>query len=106
MIAICVLHALPAGYYADFYPINGTFQNFNPVRRLLNGQIPYSDFTDYLGIGHLYLGSFATIIFGLVGGGGLSRESGRLFFSYIFSSWYDFLRHRKGRDAGRERNFS
>lgn len=69
MIAICVLHALPAGYYADFYPINGTFQNFNPVRRLLNGQIPYSDFTDYLGIGHLYLGSFATIIFGLVGGG-------------------------------------
>ena len=34
LILICVIHSLGAGYYADFYPINGTFQNFNPVRRL------------------------------------------------------------------------
>lgn len=64
MIAICVFHALPAGHYADFYPINGTFQNYNPVRRLLNGQVPYIDFADYLGMGHLYIGSIATVVFG------------------------------------------
>ena len=64
MLCVCILHALKAGHYADFYPINGTFQNFNPVRRLLNGQIPYRDFADYLGMGHLYVGSLATVLFG------------------------------------------
>lgn len=64
MCAICLLHALAAGHYADFYPINGTFQNFNPARRLLAGQIPYIDFADYLGIGHMYVGAIFTAIFG------------------------------------------
>ncbi len=64
LVSICILHAVTAGHYADFYPINGTFQNYNPVRRLLNGQIPYKDFSDYLGMGHLYLGSMATFFFG------------------------------------------
>ena len=64
MFAICWLHALAAGHYVDFYPINGTFQNFNPIRRLFDGQIPYKDFMDYLGIGHLYMGAIFTVIFG------------------------------------------
>ena len=64
LILICVIHSLGAGYYADFYPINGTFQNFNPVRRLLSGQIPYKDFQDYLGMGHLYIGSVFTTLYG------------------------------------------
>ncbi|NLG05125.1 MAG: hypothetical protein GX567_15030, partial [Clostridia bacterium] len=64
LIAICFLHALSSGHYANFYPINGTFQNYNPVRRLLDGQIPYRDFNDYLGMGHLYIGSLTTKIFG------------------------------------------
>lgn len=64
MLAICYLHSLNAGHYADFYPINGTFQNFNPVRRLLSGQIPYRDFQDYLGLGHLYTGTIMTLILG------------------------------------------
>ena len=62
--AICMVHALSAGSYADFYPMNGTFQNYNPVRRLFDGQIPYSDFQDYLGLGHLYIGSFITWLLG------------------------------------------
>ena len=33
---------------------NGDFQNYNPVRRMLAGQIPYRDFTVYLGVGELY----------------------------------------------------
>lgn len=61
---ICLLHAIAAGHYADFYPINGTFQNFNPVRRLMSGQIPYKEFQDYLGMGHLYTGTLMTLLFG------------------------------------------
>lgn len=64
LIMICLLHAAAAGHYADFYPINGTFQNFNPVRRLMSGQIPYKEFQDYLGIGHLYTGTMMTLLFG------------------------------------------
>lgn len=67
-VVLCILmiffHAKSAGHYANFYPINGTFQNYNPVRRLISGQIPYRDFQDYLGLGHLYLGSVFTLLFG------------------------------------------
>ncbi len=59
-----VLHAIEAGHYADFIPINGTFQDYNPIRRFLNGQVPYRDFQDYLGMGHLYLGTLFTGILG------------------------------------------
>lgn len=64
LVLISILHAIPAGEYANFYPINGTFQNYNPVRRLLAGQVPYKDFQDYLGMGHLYFGSIVTALFG------------------------------------------
>lgn len=64
LLVICFLHGLGAGHNCNFWPINGTFQNFNPVRRLLSGQIPYKDFSDYLGLGHLYLGSIFTFLFG------------------------------------------
>lgn len=67
-VLLCALilffHAKNAGHYANYYPINGTFQNYNPVRRLISGQIPYRDFQDYLGLGHLYLGSIFTLLFG------------------------------------------
>ena len=64
MVLICYIHAIEAGKYVNFYPINGTFQNFNPIRRLLDGQIPYRDFTDYLGMGHLFSGAVLTILLG------------------------------------------
>lgn len=64
LILLCLAHALAAGHTCDFWPINGTFQNFNPARRLLAGQIPYRDFSDYLGLGHLYAGSIFTFLFG------------------------------------------
>lgn len=63
-ISLCVVHAAAAGHYVNFSHGNGTFQNFNPVRRFLSGQVPYQDFQDYLGLGHLYVGSFATALFG------------------------------------------
>ena len=40
---------------SNFNPINGDFQNYNPVRRFLAGQIPYKDFAAYLGTGHLII---------------------------------------------------
>ncbi len=67
LILICFLHSLSAGHYVDFFPINGTFQNYNPVRRFIfsgGGGIPYKDFVDYLGLGHLYSGALFTWIFG------------------------------------------
>lgn len=48
----------------DYIAINGTFQNFNVIRRLFDGQAPFYDFTVYLGFGHLYLTSFFTLLFG------------------------------------------
>lgn len=64
MVLLCYIHSVSAGHYANYYPINGTFQNYNPVRRLLSGQTPYKDFQDYLGLGHLYIGSIFTVILG------------------------------------------
>ena len=64
LLLLCYLHALSAGHTCNFRPINATFQNYNPVRRFLSGQIPYKDFTDYLGLGHLYMGALFTSMFG------------------------------------------
>lgn len=64
LLIICLSVGVSAGRYVNFYPINGTFQNFNPIRRLLDGQVPYADFQDYLGLGHLYSGGIFTYIFG------------------------------------------
>lgn len=63
-VLLGLLHALEATHYVNFIPVNGTFQDYNPIRRMLSGQIPYRDFQDYLGLGHLYLGSLFTAIFG------------------------------------------
>lgn len=51
-------------YVSNFNPINGDFQNYNPVRRFLAGQIPYKDFALYLGSGHLILLSLIQLIIG------------------------------------------
>lgn len=64
IILICLIHAINATYKVDFFPINGTFQNYNVVRRVMDGQVPYRDFNIYLGMGHLYLGTLFTMIFG------------------------------------------
>ena len=68
LIIFILLFAIIVGLnsirYSNFFPINGDFQNYNPVRRLLSGQTPYRDFAVYLGLGHLYLISFFTLIIG------------------------------------------
>lgn len=64
LLAALLMYVAQERPNVDFIPINGTFQNYNPVRRLLSGQIPMQDFQDYLGLGHLYLGAFVTMLFG------------------------------------------
>ncbi len=58
------LYALGHSQSGDFIAINGLFQNYNVIRRLLDGQIPYQDFGVYLGPGHLWLTSILTFILG------------------------------------------
>lgn len=37
-----------------FYPLNGSFQTYNPLRRILAGELPGRDFQTYLGLGTTY----------------------------------------------------
>lgn len=78
-LLMCIIHAIPAGGNADFNPINGDFQNYNVVRRFLDGQVPYRDFMVYLGYGHLLLGSIMTFLFG---GGSPTLMSSKIAFSF------------------------
>lgn len=64
MLLASLFYVLQLRPCVDFSAINGTFQNYNPIRRLLSGQVPMRDFQDYLGMGHLYLGGFMTALFG------------------------------------------
>lgn len=42
-------------FNVDFVCTNGDYQNYNILRRFLDGQIPYKDFANYLGMGVLYM---------------------------------------------------
>ncbi|MDF2923206.1 MAG: hypothetical protein K0R57_2120 [Paenibacillaceae bacterium] len=64
LILFCIIRAFSFTILSDFNPINGDFQNYNPFRRLLEGQIPFKDFSVYLGLGHLYSGSLLLRFFG------------------------------------------
>lgn len=42
-------------WLSDFVAINGDFQTYNVLRRFLDGQVPYRDFSNYLGMGVLWV---------------------------------------------------
>lgn len=58
-VILCVLTALTVACYrsitGDFNAINGDFQNYNIFRRLIDGQVQYRDFTNYLGNGMVFV---------------------------------------------------
>ena len=58
LFAVCLV-AFQLGieelYDIDFVCTNGDYQNYNVLRRVLDGQIPYHDFANYLGMGPLVL---------------------------------------------------
>jgi len=57
VILVCIGVAAGAQriWLSDFFPINGDFQSYNALRRFLDGQVPYRDFTNYLGMGLLWV---------------------------------------------------
>lgn len=75
-------HGLGKVYTIDYYPVNGDFQNYNPVRHLLAGQVPYRDFTIYLGAGELY--SVAGLLL-LIG-----NSFGKSMLASNFLTWFSF----------------
>lgn len=64
LLILAIIVGLNRIKVSDFNPINGDFQNYNPIRRFLNGQIPYKDFAVYLGTGHLLILSLVQLIVG------------------------------------------
>ena len=64
LLVIFYLRAYGHNQTLDYIAINGTFQSYNVIRRLLSGQIPFVDFTVYLGSGHLFLTAAVTFLFG------------------------------------------
>ena len=64
ILSVIVINVFKNASNVNFITYNGSFQNYNPIRRLLSGQIQYADFYDYLGFGHAYLGAILSIIFG------------------------------------------
>ena len=54
LAGMAAVRGLTRSYTINYEIMNGDFQNYNPVRRLLAGQRPYEDFTVYLGAGELY----------------------------------------------------
>ena len=55
LLAIGIAAGAGRIWLSDFFAINGDFQNYNVLRRFLDGQVPYRDFTNYLGMGVLWL---------------------------------------------------
>lgn len=47
----------------DFVAYNGDFQNYNIFRRIMEGQIPYTDFTNYLGNGMIWINYPLIVLF-------------------------------------------
>ena len=64
LLFLAILVGLNRIKISNFDPINGDFQNYNPVRRLLDGQIPFKDFAVYLGSGHMFLTAFFQFFIG------------------------------------------
>ena len=64
VLFIYFLVAYKANSNLDYIATNGTFQNYNFIRRFLNGWIPFVDFPAYLGSGHLITTSIVTFLCG------------------------------------------
>ena len=61
---LAFIYAATTTNNSNFSPINGSFQNYNPARRFLSGQIPFEDFSVYLGCGEMLLDSLGLLFFG------------------------------------------
>ena len=82
LAGLAAVHGLDANFDSSYEIMNGDFQNYNPVRHLLAGQVPYRDFAVYLGAGELYsVGSLLLV---------LGNSFGRSVFATNFCTWLSF----------------
>jgi len=86
-IMLAIIWAIINTKYVDYNPINGDFQNYNPVRRLLDGQIPFKDFSVYLGCGQLYLEAFILCIIGNT----FKNSLIAMYFLSVFCFWLTIM---------------
>ncbi len=82
LAGLAAARGLAASQDIGYEIMNGDFQNYNPVRRLLAGQIPFRDFTVYLGAGELYSVSAILLVIG--------NSFGRSMFATNFLTWFFF----------------
>ncbi|MDD4851116.1 MAG: hypothetical protein PHO10_10535, partial [Gemmiger sp.] len=82
LAGLAAVRGLTHAFTADYEIMNGDFQNYNPVRRLLAGQRPYADFTVYLGAGELY--SVAAVLLAV------GNSFGRSLFATNALTWFFF----------------
>jgi hypothetical protein len=91
-IALLIIMGLTWSYQcfsdANFNPLNGDYQTYNTTRRMFAGQVPFRDFTSYLGVGVNYLMFFATALFGNTLTG---SKMGTLFIVHILMSGLFFV---------------
>jgi hypothetical protein len=64
IVYLCAAIGTHRAQTVHFNPINGDFQNYNPIRRLIAGQHLGADFNAYLGIGPTYLIYLTMLPFG------------------------------------------
>ena len=64
IFSLVLINGLKSLKSSDFYVTNGSFQNYNIVRRILDGQAPFKDFAVYLGLGHALILSIPQFFFG------------------------------------------
>lgn len=82
LAGLAAVRGLAACYNIQYEITNGDFQNYNPVRHLLAGQVPYRDFTVYLGAGELYSVGALLLVLG--------NSFGRSMFAAGFCTWFYF----------------
>ena len=54
-ILVALFYGISRIFCVDFSCINGDYQTYNALRRVLDGQLPYTDFANYLGMGPIVL---------------------------------------------------
>lgn len=82
LVGLAAVHGLDASFDSSYEIMNGDFQNYNPVRHLLAGQVPYRDFTVYLGPGELYSVGALLLVLG--------NNFGNSVFASNFCTWFYF----------------
>lgn len=96
-LATAVIFALYRSAAGDFVAYNGDFQNYNIFRRLLDGQVQYRDFTNYIGNGVIFINFPLICLFRSFGNSVfiINFTTSILYSLIVFISAYMIMKDRK-----------